>query len=117
LEQRKIESEAEARALLAKVAKSGGDVGAWARAHGIDGRSLNAWRMNLERRGATGRGVVARPRTGAQRAQLVELVPTSISSVPRVARYSLRVGGVEIEFGDDFREETLARALGVLRRC
>lgn len=117
MEQRKIESETEARALLAKVAKSGDDIGAWARAHGIDGRSLNAWRMNLERRGATGRGIVARARPRMQRAQLVELVPTSISSTPRVARYTLRVGDVEVEFGDDFREETLARALGVLRGC
>lgn len=117
MEQRKIESEAEARALLAKVAKSGDDIGAWARARGIDGRSLNAWRMNLERRGATGRGVVARARPSMPRAQLVELVPTSISSIPRAARYSLRVGDVEIGFGDDFREDTLARALGVLRRC
>ena len=73
--------------------------------------------MNLERRGGTGGGVVPRARPSTPRTQLVELVPTPISSIPRAARYSLRVGDVEIDFGDDFREDTLARALGVLRRC
>ena len=29
------------------------NAGAWARARGVDGRSLHAWQMNIARRGAT----------------------------------------------------------------
>jgi hypothetical protein len=60
---RKIEDEREARACL-KAAK-GENLGRWARAHGIDGRSLNAWRINLEARAkSTSRRP---PRTNAAR--------------------------------------------------
>jgi hypothetical protein len=42
--------------------------GEWAREHGIDGRSLNAWRMNLARRTPVKHRADLEPR-------LVELVP------------------------------------------
>jgi hypothetical protein len=45
---RKTDDEREARACL-KAAKEE-NLGRWARAHGIDGRSPNAWRINLEAR-------------------------------------------------------------------
>jgi len=51
--------------------------------------------------------------------RLVELVPTP-SSRPEsagVARYVLDVGVGRVEFGDDFREETLTRVMMVLRAC
>ena len=48
---RKIRDETEAMACLAAVARSSLSRREWARAHGIDGRSLNSWRLNLERRG------------------------------------------------------------------
>ena len=47
---RKIVDEADAEACLAAVRSAGGDVGCWARAHGVDGRSLIAWQSNLRRR-------------------------------------------------------------------
>ena len=104
---RKIEDEREARAFL-KAAKSAGvPLKAWARARGIDGRSLNAWRINLERSRPDARGR-SRPR-------LVELVPTH--EVSSGARYALRVADVAIELGDDFREETLVRIVRALRAC
>ena len=102
---RKIEDEREARACL-KAAK-GDNLGRWARAHGIDGRSLNAWRINLEARAkSTSRRA---PRTKAARASLVEFV------VPTVARYVVRVEGAKLEVGDDFNAGTVARLVRVLR--
>ena len=49
----------------------------------------------------------------------MELVP---APPPRpapvgMARYVLEMGGAQLEFGDDFREETLARVMAVLRAC
>ncbi len=113
---RKVEDEIEARVLLAKVDASGGDVGAWCRAHGFDGRSLNAWRANLARGRAPGRGR-ARPAaatTSVAPLRLVELVPTTPTSA---SRYVVRIGAIAVELGDDFREETLRRLLEVLTPC
>lgn len=104
MELRKIADEVEARRSLAAVARSGKGLGAWARAHGVDGRSLHAWNMALKRRGKK----TARPK-------LIELVPAATTAAP--ARYVLRVGEVTIEFGDDAEEATLRRVLGVLRSC
>jgi hypothetical protein len=125
---RKIEDEREARACL-KAAK-GENLGRWARAHGIDGRSLNAWRINLEARAkSTSRRP---PRTKAALAKaalakaapakstsLVELVPRSRVElvVPTSARYVVRIEGAELEVGDDFDAETVARLVRVLRSC
>lgn len=53
---RKIEDEREARAFLKAAKSSGVPLKAWARDRGIDGRSLNAWRMNLARSRASARG-------------------------------------------------------------
>lgn len=111
MQKRKIEDELEARILLAKAAKSGGDLRSFARAHGIDGRSLNAWRMNLERRGQP--ASVASRSTADVPLRLVELVPSATAS----ARYTVRVADAEVELGDDFRADTLARLLEVLRAC
>lgn len=115
---RKIEDERDARRCLL-AAKSGNlSAGEWARAHGIDGRSLHAWQMNLERRGAIApsrrrkRKVLAAPRA------LVELIP----SAPDIAivgggRYVLEVAGARVEFGDDASVATLRRVLEALRSC
>lgn len=105
---RKIESESEARRCLASVASSGMSLKEWARAHGIDGRSLHAWKMNLER----GSGMPTSARTASM--QLVELVPAPSSSS---SRYVLHVGPVSVEFGDDFEPDTLRRVIEVLRSC
>jgi hypothetical protein len=49
MSQRKIRTADDARACLAAAQASGLPRAAWARAHGIDARSLNAWRLNLAR--------------------------------------------------------------------
>jgi hypothetical protein len=97
---RKIEDEADARRCLAAVKAAGGDSAAWANANGVDARSLNAWRVNLSRRGAP---------------KLVELVPSTPHRPP--ARYAVAVGDVRVEFDDGFSGDTLLRVMQVLRSC
>ncbi len=137
-QRRKIEDEREARRSLAAAEAAGGTIKQWARTNGIDGRSLNAWRMNLERRGTkapqkqTRGGVVTRRRASTRRPasprssrpapaagehgpMLVELVPTS--QPPSAARYAVVLGEARVEVGDDFDPRTLRRLLEVLRAC
>ena len=49
---RKIRDEADAHRCLRAAGSAGGSDVEWANAHGVDARSLQAWRMNLGRRGA-----------------------------------------------------------------
>jgi len=101
---RKIWGERDARACVTAAKAAGLGLGAWAREHGVDGRSLHAWAMNL--------GLVARP---VAKPTLIELVP--MTAPPTVARYVVRVGDVGIEVTDDFADETLVRLVRVLRAC
>ena len=111
---RKVEDERQAVAYLAAAGRSGQPLGAWARARGIDGRSLRAWHMNLSRRGHT-RSAAGASRPRAKSPKLVELVPAPRSDPS--ARYLITVGGGSVEVGSDFDEATLGRLLGVLRAC
>lgn len=103
---RKIEDEREARRCLKAAKAAGLTPGAWAQEHGIDGRSLNAWRLNLAQVGA--READAGPR-------LVELVAAPAARGD--ARLVVRVGEVGIEVGPDFDEATLVRLVRALRAC
>ncbi len=115
-DKRKIESEQEARRCLAAVARSGARIGEWARARGLDGRSLRAWHLNLSRRGErVVRSTASRKDAGAQLRGLVEIVPRPVASSQ--ARYAVCVGVAKVEFGDDFDEDTLRRVLAVVRAC
>lgn len=102
---RKIRDEADARSCLAAVRSAGGDRAEWARAQGVDARSLNAWRVALERRGS-------RRSPGSPR--LVELVPATAS---RGGRYVVDLGAVRIELDDSCSTETLQRLVRALRAC
>lgn len=106
---RKVLNEQDARRCLTAVEASRRDLGAWAREHGVDGRSLNLWRVNLERRG------VLRVRAAAPK--LVELVVAPPAVVTPQAPFVLRIGGVELEVGDRFDEVSLRRLVGVLKSC
>ena len=101
---RKIWGERDARACVKAAKTAGLGLGAWAREHGVDGRSLHAWAVNL--------GLVARP---VAKPTLIELVP--MLAPPTVARYVVRVGDVRIEVADDFADETLVRLVRALRAC
>ena len=105
---RKIENERDAHACLKAAKAAGLGPGAWARAHGVDGRSLNAWRMNLSRSAAGRRAEATVPR-------LIELVPAAPQRLG--ARYVVRVRDAAIELGDDFHEESLVRLVRALRAC
>ena len=99
---RKIRDEADARACLAAVGAAGGDRIAWAHAHRVDARSLNAWRVALERR-------------DSKAPKLIELVAATAPRV--VARYVLDVGVARVEFDDACSAETLQRVVRALRSC
>lgn len=101
---RKIWGERDARACVKAAKAAGLGLGAWARAHGVDGRSLHAWAVNL--------GLVARP---VAKPKMIELVP--MPSPPKATRLVVRVGEVGIEIGDDFSDETLVRLVRALRTC
>jgi hypothetical protein len=107
---RKVFNEQDARRCLTAVKASRRELGAWAREHGVDGRSLNLWRLNLERRGVL--------RVRATAPKLVELVVTrpAVVVAPQ-APFVLRIGGVELEVGDQFDETSLRRLVGVLKSC
>ena len=120
-ERRKITDADDAQRCLAAARRAGEGVGSWARANGVDGRSLNAWRMNLAGGGGGRRrqapaastsraGLVVRPR-----AALVELIPTARPAAR--ARYVVVVGDVRVEVSDDFDAATLRRLVGALRAC
>ncbi len=98
------------RASLLEGGEGGGCAGGRAaRGHGTDGRSLNAWRMNLARPSARDTSAVPR---------LVELVPAPTTR--NEARYLVRVGELAIEVGADFEDATdrqgaLVRRLRLVR--
>ena len=113
---RRIESELEARRCLLRVEAEDAQVGAWARAHGIDGRSLNMWRVNLARReGVVPRPPARQPPMRLPATSVVEIVPTAMAST--TTRYVIELDGVRLELGDDFAEPTVRRLIGVLRSC
>ncbi len=114
---RKIEDEREAVRCLRAAERTGLSAAEWARAHGIDGRSLRAWQMNIARRGAPGRRRKSRPKAPRAPHALVELVPASVPAMHGAGRYALVVAGARVEFGDDFSVATLRRVLEVLRSC
>jgi hypothetical protein len=112
---RKIEDESEARRCLSAARRSGLSAGDWARAQGIDGRSLHAWQMNLGR-GGSSRDRGRKPKAARAMGALVELVPAApVVSAAGGGRYVLEVGGARVEFGDNVSVATLRRVLEALR--
>lgn len=103
---RKIEDEREARRCLKAAKAAGLSAGEWAREHGIDGRSLNAWRINLAR---------ATSERALQPLRLVELVPAPEHRSE--ARYLVRIGDAVIDVGAEFDDATLVRLVRALRSC
>lgn len=100
---RKIRDADEARACLAEADASGLTRAAWAREHAVDARSLNAWRLNLERRDR---------RFGEL--HLVELVPTA--PMPS-ARYRIHHREFVVELDERFDDAVVARLLAVVATC
>jgi len=102
MEPRKIRGAVDARACLLAAERSGQSRADWARTHGVNARSLNAWRLNLER-GTRG--------SGPPSLQMVELV-ADVPAVPAV--YRVRCGAFEVEVDGVIEEERLAQLLRVV---
>jgi len=103
--QRKVADRSDAEALLASWQESGLGLAEFSRSEGVDGRSLHCWRLNLRRQKQA-------PQQPAPRLRLVELALPA-----HQARYRVIVDDLQIEIGDDFREDTLARLLRVVGAC
>ena len=101
---RKIKDESDAKSCLGAAAASGVSQREWAHRNGIDARSLNAWRVNLARRGAR----------SSQELRLVELIPRS---TPSAQPLILRCGTWSIEVGHDSDMTLLARVLEAVQTC
>ena len=111
---RKIRDERDARRCLAaaKTARVK-SLGQWARAQGIDGRSLAAWAKNLAR-GDSSRRAKSPRRKERRRSGLVELIP-SLSTAKH--HYQIRYGQMTVEVNEHFDEATLSRLLKVIATC
>src|SRR5688572_28546990 len=101
---RRVRDERDARSCLEAVEASGMTRAEWARAHGVEPRSLNAWRVNLERAGRAKRG-----------AGLLELVPADRPD--SASTYVVRCGPFAVEIGADFDERVVGRLLAVVAGC
>lgn len=99
---RKIRDEADAQSCLNAAAESKLYRVDWARSNGVDARSLNAWRVALERRAAR-----AIPAGGGTR--FVELV----AGAP-IQGLTLRIGRAEIDVPANFDAGVLQRLLAVV---
>jgi hypothetical protein len=116
---RKIEDERDAVRCLRAAERRGLSAGDWAKAHGVDGRSLHAWQMNLARRGTSmpPRRRKARSKAPPMAHALVELVPAAVPTAHGAGRYVLVAGGARVEFDDAVSVATLRRVLEVLLSC
>jgi transposase-like protein len=110
---RKLRDEEDAVACLEAAEDSGLGDAAWARQHGIDGRSLHAWRLNLERRGGE-RSPSASP---LRVVELVSSVSSSSSTTSGPRSLRVRCGPFVIEVEPHFDAEVLARLLDVVAAC
>lgn len=104
---RKVRDERDARELLGDWSESHQELPEFCAQRGIDGRSLNCWRLNLG---------VQRPGREEPELRLVEVLGHQAAPVRRTV-YRLSVDDVVIELDDDFHEDTLVRLLRVAAAC
>jgi hypothetical protein len=98
---RKVRDAVDARSCLARAELSKQEPAEWARQNGVDARSLNMWRLNLERA------------EGSRPARLVELV----AAHAQAARYVVRVGDLAVEVDEQFDADVLRRLISVVSSC
>ena len=109
---RRVRDERDARNLLDAVDRSGQSLASWCRASGVDGRSLNAWRLNLARRDGS--------KPVPAEVHLVELFvedsgrgPTSVFRITH-GSFVVDVAG---DVAGDVDAESLRRVLWAVSRC
>lgn len=103
---RKIRDPNDADACLAAVEASGLSLKAWANTHGVDGRSLNMWRINRQRTSTT-------PISTSLR--LVELLP--MQRPQPVRDFHVHVADLVVDVPHGFDADALGRLVATLRRC
>lgn len=104
---RKVMSRAEALELLGELDVNGQALPEFCSERGLDGRSLQCWRLNLKKK--------PQPKQ-APSTRGLRLVEFALPAAQ--ASYRLLVGEFGIELDDAFREDTLQRLLDVLEsRC
>jgi len=104
---RKVRDADDAISCLNASTAAGEARASWARRHGVNPRSLNAWRLNLER--SRRMGTTPAPR-------LVELVPAA-PVVEEPSRYRVLCGGMAVEVDERFDDAVLRRLLAVVASC
>lgn len=97
-------TEAEARAVLAAAHASGLSIAAFARRHGMSDRQLYWWHMRL--------GMLADEHVQTPSA----FVPLAIAPSGGGSGVDVLVGGAVLRLQRDFCDQTLARAVAVLRQ-
>lgn len=108
MQRRKVRDAEEARQLLIDVELHGMTRRELCRDRGVDARSLNAWRVNLERKSGPGRA--------SPPVRLVELV---VEKPPVAASSSFRVwhGDFAVEFDGAAEAEVIRKVLWAVSQC
>ena len=100
-----IRDEAHARECLEAAAQSGLRARDWARAIGLDARSLNCWRIAFARR------------EESTPVRMVELISAPEVELDNKADFVVRAGAFSVDVPADFDEVALRRLLQVVARC
>ena len=98
---RKINGEAEAAALLKEWRAESVDFDVFCKEQGVDGRSLQCWRMTFAKR----------------EPEAMRLLELTLPREKAAASYRIHVGDYTVEVDDDFQDETLTRLLTAVGRC
>ncbi len=101
---RKIRDAAEAEEMLAEVAASRMSRADWAHRNGVSARSLNMWRLILQRR------------QQASPLRLVEFVAEP-GTQPAAEPIVVRCGSFAVEVGERFDDDVLRRVLSAVSSC
>lgn len=107
MDRRKVRDGEDARALLRALSHSGLSRTEFCRRHGIDGRSLHCWELNLERWHGQ----------AASEPPALRLLEVTAARPRPSASYRVHVGDMVVEVDDDFVDDTLARLVAVLATC
>ena len=103
---RKVRDRKDAHELLSSLSRSGLPLSAFCRKAGVDGRSLQCWRLNLGH---------DREEHDANRAPVVRLVEVGGEPAAEEACYRIVVGDVAIEFDERFSDDTVLRLMDLAR--
>lgn len=98
MQRRKIRSRGDAESCLTAAAVGGQTPTEWARANGVDARSLRCWRMAIE---------------GRRRPPPLRLLEVVVAASPPPS-YTVRCGAFEVDAPPDFDDAALGRLLRVL---